>query len=94
MCDTFMNFLVKWKNIFLNNYTFQEAFDKYGISKDLKIIFTPTNRYCHIKRFLRNYISVASLNRFCFWSSLVPARLSFESRIHPFIVIKMYEISY
>jgi hypothetical protein len=66
MCDTFISFLAKWKNIFLKNYTFQEAFDKYGISEDLNIVFNPTNRYCHIKRYLRNYIYVASLDRFYF----------------------------
>jgi hypothetical protein len=66
MCDTFMNFRVKWKNIFMKKYTFQKAFDKYGISKDLNIVFNPTNQNCHFKRYLRNYIYVASLDRFCF----------------------------
>jgi hypothetical protein len=62
-----MNFQDKWRNIFLKNYTAREAFDKYGISKDFDVVIS-SNQNCYMGRLLRNYVFVASLGRFYYFS--------------------------
>jgi hypothetical protein len=58
-----MDFQDKWRYIFMKNYTIREAFDKYGICKDLNVVIS-SNQYCYMQHRLSNYIFFASLGRY------------------------------
>jgi hypothetical protein len=88
-----MNFQDKWKYIFLTNYTFREAFDKYGISQDINLKLYSNQNDC-MDRHLRNYIHIATLERFFFYAKDISVLTDYSNRSRPLIAIKKYEFAY